>query len=657
MGKKRKSESSNPAAVTIEQTQGLHSVADESRRKIFNAAAKALGHPEEQVKKSAWKKIIFDSCPDVFFRVEMPGVDPAEPVCFYMAKIPQLLQRIINTCPNYAALVDGVVTREPGICFQLICYNDEATAGNILQPESCKKASLWYFCLRELGWRHCDSTWHPLCFIQHSDFSKVLGGFGAIARRIVRLIIDQDLPQGFPIQLNHRATLLKCKLSWMISDLDSIRGSMNLKGSAAIRCCLSCRNCVKKNCGLDSAEFLEITSDNFEAFVEQTDSDIFQVWDNLLVQKNTLRKGIFQKKEQAAGFNVCEHAYLSDPLVREQLPPSSFLIDSMHLYWSNGIVGWEINSAYERWMATGIGNLQSFLQLSWCTTQQKSNTCSWRFSLAHPSMFSGAAYKGSASNLQAFLPLFHFFLEGCMEPRGLMTPELNSMRALRRIAIEMRKIQHMDTPMIDELKSLQAKHQTLTIAAFGYDHIRPKHHARLHHALQLLRAGFQVDCFPGERKHRFFKSHIGVHRFDTFVKGDRGAYSHLILRQVWQHHLEQLVNYSFSTSLVGKESQDPHMAQLLGFSECRVSNAVQHHGRTISKGDLLLGNYPGQVVCALQHKQDLWLRLKTMTMVSSTEFTSEWKRNEDEQLIPASHAGRSPMWWLEKDNAVFLCLH
>lgn len=70
MKRKRKNVSSSAAATTIDETTGLHSVADESRRKIFNAAAKALGHEDQQVEAQAWKRMVQQSCPDVFFQLK-----------------------------------------------------------------------------------------------------------------------------------------------------------------------------------------------------------------------------------------------------------------------------------------------------------------------------------------------------------------------------------------------------------------------------------------------------------------------------------------------------------------------------------------------------------------------------------------------------------
>ena len=183
----------------------------------------------------------------------------------------------------------------------------------------------------------------------------------------------------------------------------NIRAALSVKGSSAMRCCLFCRNVVKKNAGLEAySDFFQgISSCNVDAFHEQTDQDFFEVWDNLLREKARCTKAVFNKKDIAARFNVCAHALLSDRVLRETIPPSAFLLDSMHLFWANGVVSWEVNSAYQQSATTNIGNLEAFLALPWCFTTA-GNTKSWRVSMGHEYNFKGAAYKGSASNLMIF---------------------------------------------------------------------------------------------------------------------------------------------------------------------------------------------------------------------------------------------------------------
>ena len=115
--------------------------------------------------------------------------------------------------------------------------------------------------------------------------------------------------------------------------------------------------------------FQDITSSKVDQFDPQTDQDIFDVWDDLAEKHRRLPKATFGKSEIAAGFHYSAHALLSDKYIRELLPPSSFLLDVMHLFWANGVVSWEVNAAYQRWQETKMGNLNEFLSLPWCFQQ------------------------------------------------------------------------------------------------------------------------------------------------------------------------------------------------------------------------------------------------------------------------------------------------
>ena len=79
MGKKRKLLALWLLLLPSLETSGLHRVSDESRRKVFNAAAKALGHEDKQVDAPHWKLLVNEHCPDVFYPVVMTGVEKSAP--------------------------------------------------------------------------------------------------------------------------------------------------------------------------------------------------------------------------------------------------------------------------------------------------------------------------------------------------------------------------------------------------------------------------------------------------------------------------------------------------------------------------------------------------------------------------------------------------
>ena len=306
MGKKRKTIPSCPASSTIEETQGLYGVSEDSRRTIFNAACRSLNKPDAQLGRSRWNALASEMYPDVFVPVSVEGVK-GEPLIFYIAQVKRLLQHTVETCKTYAHEIEKCLRENPAMKFDLVLYNDEAQGGNLLAPVSGKKASLWYFCLRQIGWRWCDQVWHPLCLVPHNDFDKAIGGFSAISRKIFRCIMEEELHTGFAVSLPTGNTLLSCDLKWVISDLDSIRAALSLKGSSAIRCCFLCKNVVKKNAGLEqfSDLFHDIASSNIDSFHEQTDEDIFQLWDYLLNEQRNLTRDSHGKKRK-----ICRFQYL-----------------------------------------------------------------------------------------------------------------------------------------------------------------------------------------------------------------------------------------------------------------------------------------------------------------------------------------------------------
>ena len=157
---------------------------------------------------------------------------------------------------------------------------------------------------------------------------------------------------GFPLQFPDGMSILRLRIAFMLSDLDSVRYALDAKGAAGIRCCPFCLNCIRTDLNKYDPFFQVITSSNFEGFREQSDGDIFDVMDNLALQAPTLTKAALTKKEMAIGFNFNPSGLLLDQLAREA-SPSCFLLDTMHLYWSNGVVSFEVVELYKRWNATG----------------------------------------------------------------------------------------------------------------------------------------------------------------------------------------------------------------------------------------------------------------------------------------------------------------
>ncbi len=665
MKKRKQDDKGRDAAKKVcGETMGLFAVSDDSKVKMFNAAAVALGREDAVVERGVWRRAAKSLTDGIGKRVALPNVEEGlPPVCFFITSVAAVLQLVVKQSSGYAALLKETLVKNPGQCLSILLYSDEATAGNIVQVNTTKKVALWYFSILELGRLWCDTMWHPICLIQHQAYESIQGGVSATVKAVINAIDEEHLQHGFPVELDDGPHLLKLQMSFMLGDMDALRAGLDLKGSCGIRPCVFCKNVVKKDSLLSDINplFVEMCTSEISKFQEQTDAEIFSVLDDLRESKRLLSVASFKRKCVCAGFNYNQHGVLQDSHLRTLLPPSRWLMDPMHLFWSNGVCSWEVVSMYQLWGETNVGDLVAFLSLPWTKAGPGSCTPYFRRSLGHESMFGGNSYKGSASNLQVFFPLFHYFLERTCAELDSMQLGLKSLRSLRRVVMELREQTHARVMCVDTLQALQVQHQIDCKNAWGSGFMRPKHHGRFHHAQQLARFQIQCDCFPMEKKHRFYKSFIGPGRFDSFAgesRNRKGEYSQFCMQQMLQHHVHSLKSANFDDRLVGKTWKDQELQNCLNDASVQCGKTMVYGGRTFTLQDFIIGgDFKGVVRKLCISRTRSFILLQVCENVSNDEFSSTWKLTEKRQVIPLSRIGRNPIWWLWLDDNKILALH
>ena len=82
--------------IVCEDTLGLHSVSDEARRLIFNSTCRALDQNDKQIDQSSWKDLSRDVLPEIFYPVELAGVDDDKPVVFYMCNVKKCFRNCVR---------------------------------------------------------------------------------------------------------------------------------------------------------------------------------------------------------------------------------------------------------------------------------------------------------------------------------------------------------------------------------------------------------------------------------------------------------------------------------------------------------------------------------------------------------------------------------
>ena len=141
----------------------------------------------------------------------------------------------------------------------------------MLAPDSAKKVSFFYFAVRELGYLHSDTMWHPFAMVQHCQATQVQGGFGRVFLAIVESLRNEQLHLGIPMSFGQTMTLFVAEIQHWIGDLDALRVSFDAKGSAGLRVCIKCKNVLKRDSGDPACDdrFVEVACSKVELFDPQ----------------------------------------------------------------------------------------------------------------------------------------------------------------------------------------------------------------------------------------------------------------------------------------------------------------------------------------------------------------------------------------------------
>ena len=192
--------------------------------------------------------------------------------------------------------------------------------------------------------------------------------------------------------------------------------------------------------------------------------------------------------------------------------------DSMHQYWSCGMVPQEIGLWYNAACACGITlcTLQAWIKTGW--KEHDGGTLHFLFS---DKMFrQGNDYRGNAEHCQLMLPLLVAFSREVLIACEAMSTAIASLEALYQVTRLLQDMKH-NAAKVRDLSMLQAMHQRCFQAAYTAEPTRPKAHYARHLAAQVTKWKKHLDGFVGERKHKLFKSVIGPRNSNLphFTKG------------------------------------------------------------------------------------------------------------------------------------------
>lgn len=484
-----------------------------------------------------WKAAVTKALPtDLIVQVPVGSVSNDSQIYIPVTNLPVFIQRRALKNPVFATHLQRAMLDKQFGPLSLLLYFDEAQAGNILSCDLTKKLLSGYVAIAELGLLHLETSWMDLCAFSHNSVHDVTGGWSKVFKEVVLALDNFGMEAGFPCSVpGSEPFWLRLKITCVTGDLDFLRCFYDWKGSGSIKMCLVCKNVVSQSSGLAAydSSLVDVAEPDFTKSAPWSNEELEQVWDKPATNPAMTIKA--QKhEEKAAGFNIYNReGLLADNRSRRLTPVTSVFFDTMHGYYSNGLVSWEVVLFMECLKPLGITPEvigQAFCQTDWQNGTTKGSK-HWYKTLVSPQRFT----RGCASDLRALLPLLFFHVS---EIPGLneVQQELLSLESLVKVTKVLYQIQALGkgtADLVAELARAQHGHHVRFCAAYGKEALKPKHHCVRHLPKQIQTHGLYADCFAMEAKHRVFKYGI-QNRVDSELK-NKHVYAEKVLTRLLLH--------------------------------------------------------------------------------------------------------------------------
>lgn len=332
-----------------------------------------------------------------FEPIVAPAVD-GEPVQFHCAKMARLLQYMACECACFQAWLETLQGR-----LEVVLSHDETTGGNVLQTDARQKITIVYcnFCAME-AMHESPRAWVPLAAIAHWQLNRVDGGMAKVHALLLEHWAKQGLENAIEITANVRVRVI---IRAFVADMDAHRQALGAKGSAGLKPCAYCRNCVaKESKAAGTGKFFSISDPDFTKFEEHTQQGLQAYLQQAMEKLTQMSKKDAEMTERCLGYRVEDKGVWFSPACASLLPLSKYVNDSMHIFFANGIACLELNlmvEAVQRHTGKGIEDLLHTVEAAgWQRhgmAQRLGQRQYWVRRLFKPSFFPGRCIKAVPS--------------------------------------------------------------------------------------------------------------------------------------------------------------------------------------------------------------------------------------------------------------------
>ena len=581
----------------------------------------------------------------------------------FICRIDSLLRAFCEEVPGLATAIFEAIEKNAGHPLQVILYADETTAGNVVSPNPKLKCNMLYFSLDKLASWDRELIWWPLGLIQTCQVEEMQGDWCDVWNLVLSTVQSMELQNGFLLPAPGGGQfLVPCETGFFLGDFAVLANILGHNGAASLKPCPYCRNICKRHCGLPhfDATLIDITCSDASRFEPMSDEDLLQIR-QMLQDAQGSSQAAQDRLQKACGFK---------PGQQSAFEMSKTLLDSMHILYHNGMLGWEVNRIVQHLCQhTNIKmeDLQICFQEQWKRPLrfEGKDTAYYRRKLIHPDMFKGETYRGLGNELRDLVPLLYHFLEASLRPLDLCIPQLDSLKAASEVVQIYQICKRCDEPIlaekVQEFKEAITKHHVLMIAAYGETAVKPKHHYRYHLANQLLQnpSCRAMDCWNAEKMHSNFKGNLALRT--KSLASDSAGFQKSVLKRLLNMQLNHLSDQRFEPHLQSPFALWPQLSEILGVQSLVSKKMRTAGGFQFGSDDILLGihgNNGFKIEGFLQIDSVLCILSTELEVISRDLLRSRWKRTGKAHLLFLTDLSKFvvPYWWQEASNEL-LCLH
>ena len=614
-------------------------------------------HPKQRsgaVKRKAAEVLgPFRAC---YQEVSIPNaIEGRKDVVFYMACMKKMLTLLVARCDSFA----DMLRQRRCVCLQAVMAHDECTSGNVLNPLQRQKTCLFYVTFSLLSDTFASSrSWLPVAALTHAQLEACKGGLGGATAAFVRQWVAKELDTPFYVAQDMAVTIC---LKAFLSDGESQRAAFSAKGSAGLKPCLFCSNVVMRGSDAPSKDpsLVTIAEHDLGALEQYNGTQLRDTIVAWLAQKEQLTKKELELRERCLGYRLDDAGVWGCPVSRAHLA----LNDAMHNYFSTGILNTEIalllGKARQETNVTTEELCAAMEEAGWQRRVGVNGKSEINRLFGEP-LFATESYRGSAEQTRNIMPLLRWIAETVW----LQLPEMaNVAECFLQLCCCADALVLCDRSTgWSKLTDEQAKHQKL-FAEIWPEHIRPKHHHRLHLGQQYQQLEFAVSCWGVEAAHQNYKGLFSDMVDQFLVDGESDdAFSRHLMPRLLLRLVEMINTTPFlpeGFALINPfTSQEVEAAT--GIQGSHLSSRCRVHLFEIKEGDVLLWNAQRTEAAIVNfflcRQGQLLLHVSILALRTRTAATRVFEKTNEKTFIKWSslHKACLPTWTSSENDKIIV---